>query len=85
MSYPLRRGEIWTESEDGIAVYLAETDSLHVLNPTAFAIWELCDGETTPEEIALAVAELTGMNAETAADAVTSTIEDLQRLGLVVD
>lgn len=31
---------------------------LHKLNPTALAIWELCDGETTVEEMVTALCEL---------------------------
>jgi hypothetical protein len=32
-------------------LYDPASDSVHVLNPTAQAAWELCDGQHTPEEI----------------------------------
>ncbi len=32
-------------------LYSAEGKAIHVLNPTAKLIWELCDGEHTIEEI----------------------------------
>ncbi len=81
---PLRRGEIWKEAgPEGVAIYEAETDGLHVLNASALAIWELCDGKTTPEEMALAVAELTGLNVEAAATDVAAALETLEGLNLV--
>jgi hypothetical protein len=65
--YPMRKGELLGPSEpEGWTVYDKETDSLHVLNDSARAIWELCDGETNPEEMAAAVSELTGLSRERA-------------------
>jgi hypothetical protein len=32
-------------------LYRAETEAIHVLNPTARLIWELCDGEHTLADI----------------------------------
>lgn len=33
-----------TKGKDTV-LYDGETREIHVLNPTAFAVWELCDGE----------------------------------------
>ncbi|MGC8780583.1 MAG: PqqD family peptide modification chaperone [Anaerolineae bacterium] len=33
-------------------LYDPDTDRIHLLNPTALAIWEQCDGRHTPAEIA---------------------------------
>jgi hypothetical protein len=35
-----------------IALYDPVADVLHVLNPTAALIWDLCDGEHTPDDMA---------------------------------
>jgi hypothetical protein len=32
-------------------LYSSNQKSIHVLNPTARLIWELCDGQHTPEDI----------------------------------
>ena len=68
---------------DGWTVYEAETDSLHVLNDSARAIWELCDGETTPGEMADAVAELTELDREAAVEQVAAALRALQDARLV--
>lgn len=82
--YPVRRGEVWKPAgQEGTAVYEAETDSLHVLNPSALAIWELSNGRTTPEEMARAISELTSTSFDRALQDVMSTLETLRSLGLV--
>jgi len=37
-------------------IYDPDTDAVHVLNPTAAAIWEGCDGRRTPAELAARLA-----------------------------
>jgi hypothetical protein len=36
-------------------LYDPVTDSVHVLNPTALIVWELCDGHHTPAEMEAAL------------------------------
>jgi hypothetical protein len=36
-------------------LYSAEGEAIHVLNPTAKCIWELCDGEHTTAELVQAL------------------------------
>jgi PqqD family protein of HPr-rel-A system len=68
---------------DGWAVYDPATESVHFLNESARAIWELCDGATTIEEMASAVSELTGLTPEDAHRDVSVAVERLRALGLV--
>lgn len=83
-NYPQRKGElIQSASTDGWTVYEPETDALHVLNASAKAIWELCDGETTAEEMAGAISEITGLGWQDAASDLASTLKSLRRLGLI--
>jgi len=83
-SYPLRRGEVFREAgPEGTAIYEVDSDGLHVLNASALAIWELCDGQTTIDEMATAIAELTGLEIEVAATEVAATVDILSQLGLV--
>jgi len=84
--YPQQRGElVQSATSDGWTVYEPETDSLHVLNDSARAIWELCDGETSPSEMAHAISELTGLEFERAQSEVTETLRRLSDLKLVSD
>lgn len=84
--HPLRRGElVQSASSEGWTVYQPETDSLHVLNDSARAIWELCDGQTSPSEMAIAISELTGLSVEEATRDVRSALDQLESLSLVSD
>jgi PqqD family protein of HPr-rel-A system len=81
---PLRQGQAWMRrGSDDTAVYNPDTGTLHLLNPSAMAIWELCDGETTVEEMAVAVAELTGASTDAAESDVSAALAQLQNAGLV--
>ncbi len=83
-NHPQRRGElIQSASSEGWTVYVPETDSLHVLNDSARAIWELCDGNTNASEMADAISELTGLSTEHAERDVSSTLEQLRQLDLI--
>lgn len=81
---PLRRGQVWTHREGPeTAVYNPGTGALHLLNASALAIWELCDGETAAFEMADAVAELTQADPDQARGDVRSTLDELARLDLI--
>lgn len=81
---PTKKGVvIQGQSEEGWTIYDKETDVLHVLNATAKAIWELCDGRTTPQEIAEAVAEISGYGPDRALEEVLNTIQVLRENDLV--
>ena len=83
-SRPKQVGEVWVRREsDQAAIYDPAAGALHRLNPSALAIWELCDGETTIEEMAAAVAELTSMQRSSAQHDVEAAIRKLAALGLV--
>lgn len=80
-----RRVAYVTERREGtmVTVYHRGTGQAHALNPTAYAIWELCDGQTTVEEMAAAVADLTGLPESEALRQVTRTLTDLTQARLV--
>jgi hypothetical protein len=84
ITHPIRRGEVvQSEGSEGWTVYEPVTDSLHILNASAKAIWELCDGNTSPSEMATAISELTGVEIGEASRDVAATLQSLRRLGLV--
>jgi len=65
------------------AILRKQGDSaLFELNSSAFAIWNLCDGQTTLREMAEAIGELTGASLDETLTEVTRTIEEFYSLGL---
>ena len=79
---PQSVGEAWKRrSGDEIAVY--HDESLHMLNASALAIWELCDGSTVAAEMAKAIAEVTGMDVANADVDVRHALDDLYGIGLI--
>ncbi len=55
----MRREDVIRKSvdESETMLYDPQTETIHVLNPSAELIWELCDGEHTPADIAQAIRE----------------------------
>jgi hypothetical protein len=50
---PRRRSDLtFQRAGQDTLLYDPVADAVHVLNPTAWAIWELCDGQYTPDEMA---------------------------------
>ncbi len=81
---PIRRGQAWVRrGSDDTAVFVPETGTLHLLNASALAIWELCNGSTTGREMAEAVAELTTLDIEAASADVAIALDELAREGLI--
>ena len=81
---PTRYGQAWVRrGSDDTAVYNPNTGTLHLLNASALAIWELCDGKTTGQEMAGAVAELTTLALDAAREDVATALDELARWGLI--
>ena len=50
---PVRKSGITVKDIGGeILLHSSDDKAIHVLNPTAQLIWELCDGEHTPADMA---------------------------------
>jgi PqqD family protein of HPr-rel-A system len=76
---PVRRKDVWLRNtKDEIAVYNPGTGDVYLLNETALAIWDLCDGETSPDEMMSAICEVTSLPTEVVA-------EDVERILLEFD
>ena len=81
---PRRRGQAWMQRDGSeTAVFNPDTGVLHLMNASALAIWEMCDGETTPEEMAEAIDELTGLGSEASVADVETALTRLMRASLV--
>lgn len=71
---PARKADVWLRRSDTEnVVYDPDTASVHMMNATAMAIWVLCDGDTTPDEMVGAICELSGLPADV-------VVEDVHRI-----
>jgi hypothetical protein len=75
----MRRKDVWLRNaKDEIAVYNPSTGEIYLLNETALAIWDLCDGETSPDEMMSAICVVTSLPPEVVS-------EDVERILLEFD
>ena len=70
---------------DGTKVLLSDAEGTVVLavNESAAALWELCDGATSAQEMASAVRDLAGIPLERAVADVKATLIRFEQAGLV--
>jgi PqqD family protein of HPr-rel-A system len=81
---PVRRKDVWLRNtKDEIAVYNPATGDVYLLNETALAIWDLCDGETKPEEMMTAICDVTGLPPEVVAEDVERIILEFDTAALI--
>lgn len=81
---PVRRTDVLLMDED-IRSTLIDRDAgtTHVLNPPARAIWELCDGTTTLDELVNAICEVFSVPHGQALRDVAAVLGQLEEAGLV--
>jgi Coenzyme PQQ synthesis protein D (PqqD) len=81
---PYRRpGVIHYEAADEIVVYCPATSQAASLNESARAIWELCDGTRTIDDICTELAQWTTLPATQLRDDVLNAIDRLCALDLL--
>lgn len=81
---PSRRPDVLLREDDPQTLLFPwDEDTTHVLNPTARAIWELCDGTTTIGELADAICEVFSVPRERAVADVAAVLVQLSEAGLV--
>ena len=69
---------------DGEAVLFDEARyELHVLNPTAAAVWACCDGAQTLDEMAAELANVFGAPVDEVSQGVRSAVKDFATRGLL--
>jgi hypothetical protein len=73
-----------SERSRGGAVVQPPTEGPPVaLNPTALALWELCDGQTAVEEMVAAVCALFELEPGRALTDVETALEDMRAAGVI--
>lgn len=70
-------------SEDGHVLRRRDDGSEHLVNETALALWQLCDGSTTTEEMIEGVCALFDAPRESIAGDIEVALRRLWRAGLV--
>jgi hypothetical protein len=82
--FPARRPDVLLV-DDGVDSVLVAPDQVgtHLLNPTARAIWELCDGQTGAEEMAGAICQVFAVSWDDAIADVARALETLTEVGLI--
>jgi hypothetical protein len=81
---PARKPEVWLRKTDNeIAMYDPLGNRVHLLNDTALAIWELCDGNTEPDEMITAICELCDMHHDVVSEDVTRILTEFDKAGLI--
>lgn len=82
---PLRKEGLFLRQARGEnAVYDPETGSVHLLNATAWAIWDLCDGGTDPEEMIDAICEISRMHRDLVSEDVRRVLGEFDQAGLLL-
>jgi hypothetical protein len=80
---PRRRSDVALTDAATRSVLVTATGEQLLLNPTARAVWDLCDGDTTVEEVVAAVRTVFAVSADAAKDDVHRVVEDFLSAGIV--
>jgi PqqD family protein of HPr-rel-A system len=82
---PLRKEGLFLRQAKGEnAVYDPASGKVHLLNATAWAIWDLCDGDTDPEEMIDAICEISRMHRDLVSEDVRRVLKEFDEAGLLV-
>ena len=71
------------ELENELCIYDWQRKEVHNLNPTAALVWELCDGQTTPQQMAQRLQAASDLDETQAEDVVWMTLEELEQAHLL--
>ena len=74
---------IWRKIGDEIVVIKDDGQSVHVLNKTAAHIWEMCDGEYSPDAIATSLCERFDVTLDEAIEDVRDMVMKFGELGIL--
>jgi hypothetical protein len=74
---------IWRKIGDEIVVIKDDGLAVHVLNKTAAHIWEMCNGDYQPDQIADSLCEHFDVSLEEASTDVKDIIEQLRQMNIL--
>jgi PqqD family protein of HPr-rel-A system len=75
---------VWfREAGEENVLYDRNSGEVHVLNETARAIWELCDGRTSTKEMVEAVCQVTSLHHDVVSEDVDRLLAEFDRVGVI--
>ncbi len=81
---PLRNPDVLLRQEGDRGVVIDPGGRIaHILNSTAVAIWTLCDGHTTPDEMVAAICDLSKLPHEVVEEDVLRILAEFERTNLI--
>ncbi|MDQ4130117.1 MAG: PqqD family protein [Actinomycetota bacterium] len=81
---PARKPRVWLHQAPGEnALYDPDSGTVLLLNDTALAIWDLCDGDNLPREMIDAICTLCGLHEDVVTEDVGRVLAELDRAGLL--
>ena len=81
---PLRRPGVWLrQAGHENAIVDPTTGAVHMLNDTALAIWHLCDGGTSPDEMVQAICDVSRLHQEVVEEDVTRILGEFDAAGIL--
>jgi hypothetical protein len=81
---PRRQSDVWVRRAEGEnALVRPGGGRVHLLNDTALAIWDLCDGENRPDEMIAAICELCRAESDVIAKDVQRILDEFEQEGLI--
>lgn len=83
--YPRRREDLREHAlPDGVLLYSPPQMRAFFLNPSAYAVWELCDGTRPIQQIAEELAQELNRPATDILQDVANAVDQLQKEGLLI-
>ena len=79
----LRKGVVWRRLDDGYVLYDPVTDETALLNLSAAAVLEFCDGTRAVNDIAEEIARVFGVDEIAAAAEIHDVLEALRSRGFM--
>ena len=81
---PTRRPDVWLRRAGAENVaYDPSRRAVHVMNATAVAIWDLCDGETAPQEMIDAICEVSALPYDVVTEDVSRILSEFDDAGII--
>jgi hypothetical protein len=81
---PARRPGVWLRrAGQEVALFDQHRKAVHLVNDSAAAIWDLCDGSTEPDEMIEAICTISGMPREIVVDDVERILGEFEEAGLI--
>jgi hypothetical protein len=81
---PVRRDDVWLRRAGAEnALFDPETGKIHLVNATALAIWNLCDGETRPDEMIDAIVDLCNTHPDIVTEDVGRILDEFEIASLI--